>query len=155
MASAWLIQRFIDPKATFAFATQPAPSDIPFDMYEGDFSHQGPLCTFETLASRFGLTAPAVVRIGQIVHDLDMKEARFARPEGPALDRLVQGLQRLYSDDEALMNQGIVLFEALARSFESTEGQDASGRARGRTLRRDVKRAGLRMRGRPSTKRIR
>src|SRR5258708_3649820 len=80
LASAWLIRRFIDPSATFAFVDHPAPSDVPFDMYVGEFSHQGPSCTFETLAQRFGLSAVAVKRIGQIVHDLDIKDGRYTPP---------------------------------------------------------------------------
>ena len=56
MASAWLIRRFVDPNATFAFVKEPAASDVAFDMYTGEFSHQGPLCTYEVLAQRFALT---------------------------------------------------------------------------------------------------
>lgn len=121
MASAWLIRRFIDAKATFAFVDHPAASDVPFDMYAGEFSHQGPLCTFETLAQRFNLTGAPVVHIGQIVHDLDMKETRYAAPEGPAVGRMIDGLRELYADDAALLEHGIEMFEALARSFATSE----------------------------------
>ena len=121
MASAWLIRRFIDPNATFAFVDRPGESDIAFDMYVGDFSHEGPFCTFETLARRFGVADPAVVRLGQIVHDLDMKETRYALPESAVLGRMVEGLRRVHADDHVLLQQGIALFEALARSFESSE----------------------------------
>ena len=129
MACAWLIRRYIDPKATFAFVDGPAGADVPFDMYGGDFSHQGSLCTFETLAQRFSLMDIAVVRIGQIVHDLDMRETRYAPPEAPALGRLVDGLRQLHADDHVLLEQGIAMFEALARSFDATEGTNASPRA--------------------------
>src|SRR5262245_8002016 len=75
MSSAWLIRRFIDPKARFAFATAPPTSGraIPFDMYGVEFSHTRHGCTYETLVARFGLSAVAVDRIGHIVHDLDLK----------------------------------------------------------------------------------
>lgn len=105
MSSAWLIRRFIDPAATFAFAAAPADGEIAFDMYEGDFGHQGPLCTFETLAQRFGLTAPSVVRIGQIVHDLDMKETRYGAAETAAIGRLVDGLRQIYAEDAVLLRE--------------------------------------------------
>jgi hypothetical protein len=127
MASAWLIRRFIDPKATFSFVDRPGDSDVPFDMYAGDFSHHGTLCTFETMAHRFNIVDPAVVRIGQIVHDLDMKEHRFAQPEAPALARMVEGLQDMHPDDRTLLQHGIDMFEALFRSFSATEA--AVGRA--------------------------
>ena len=120
MSSAWLIRRFIDPRATFAFVDRPRASDVPFDMYDGEFSHQGDLCTFETLARRFGLKSAAVHQIGRIVHDLDLKDTRYASPEGPAVGRMVEGLRQLHADDAALLEQGIAMFEALARSFESS-----------------------------------
>ena len=117
MASAWLIRRAIDPNATFVFRTKPRGSEIPFDMYTGDFGHHGDLCTFETLAARFALRDPAVASIAQIVHDLDMKEARYNRPEAPAVGRLVEGLRQMHKDDDTLLEQGIAIFEALSRSF--------------------------------------
>ena len=119
MASAWLIRRYIDPNATFAFVEQPSSADVPFDMYSGEFSHQGSLCTFETLAQRFGLRGTAVERLGQVVHDLDVKESRYGAPEGPAVGRIVEGLRQVHADDHVLLEQGIAMFEALARSFDS------------------------------------
>ena len=115
MASAWLIRRFVDANATFAFVEQPAQTDVPFDMYTGDFSHQGPLCTYEVLAKRFGLTDPVVARIGQIVHDLDMRDTKYGSPDAPAIGRMVEGLRQLHADDHALLQHGIEMFEALAR----------------------------------------
>jgi hypothetical protein len=117
MASAWLIRRAIDPNATFVFRTKPRGSEIPFDMYTGDFGHHGERCTFETLAGRFALRDPAVAAIAQIVHDLDMKEARYNRPEAPAVGKLVEGLRQMHKDDGALLEQGMAMFEALSRSF--------------------------------------
>jgi len=117
MASAWLIRRAIDPHATFVFRTKPRGSEIPFDMYTGDFGHHGELCTFETLVARFALRDPAVASIAQIVHDLDMKEARYNRPEAPAVGRLVEGLRQMHKNDDALLEQGMAMFEALSRSF--------------------------------------
>jgi hypothetical protein len=117
MASAWLIRRFIDPNATFAFVEQPSSTDVPFDMYMGELSHQGPLCTYEVLARRFGLAEPAVERIGQIVHDLDMHDTTYASAETPAVGRMVEGLRQLHADDHALLQHGVEMFEALARGI--------------------------------------
>jgi hypothetical protein len=131
MASAWLIRRYIDPTATFAFVDQAAAAEIPFDMYSGELSHQGSLCTFETLAQRFGLHGTAVERLGQIVHDLDVKESKYAAPEGPAVGRIVEGLRQVHADDHVLLEQGIAMFEALARSFDSpVEPREPRRRAR-------------------------
>ncbi|MCA1582935.1 MAG: chromate resistance protein [Acidobacteria bacterium] len=138
MASAWLIRRFVDSRARFSFAARPAASQVPFDMYTGEFSHKGELCTFEVLAQRFGLKNAAVQRIGQIVHDLDMKETRYAPPEAPAIGRMVEGLRSVHADDDAaLLQSGIEMFEALAASFElagpSGPRSPARGRGKGRT----------------------
>ncbi len=123
LSSAWLIRRFIDPKARFAFADKPpsAGTAIPFDMFGVEFSHTRHGCTFETFVARFGLSSMAVDRIAQIVHDLDLKEARYSPPEAPALAHLVEGLGAMYADDQALINQGIVIFEALYRSFSTPD----------------------------------
>jgi hypothetical protein len=129
MASAWLIRRLIDPDAAFGFTDRPEGADVPFDMYTGDFSHQGDLCTFEVLAKRFQLTSPAVVRVGRIVHDLDMKDDKYGSPEVHAIGRLVEGLRASHADDAALLQQGMTMFDALARSFESEEGAPPNARA--------------------------
>ena len=140
MASAWLIRRHIDPKATFGFVDRPSRTDLPFDMYGGELSHHGGLCTFEVLCGRFAITDPAVTRIGHIVHDLDLKETTYASPDAPAVGHMVEGLRAVHADDHALLEQGMAMFEALARSFERTDEEKprrAQGR-RGRT-RKDAK----------------
>jgi hypothetical protein len=121
MASAWLIRRFVDPNATFAFTDRPGGADVPFDMYTGEFSHHGELCTFEVLAERFRLKNPAIAKIGQIVHDLDMKDTKYDPPEAAAVGRMVEGLRALHVDDATLLEQGISMFDALAHSFQSDE----------------------------------
>lgn len=119
MASAWLIRRFVDPKAAFAFVDKPASADVSFDMYEGGFGHRGGLCTFEVLCEEFGITAAPALRIGQIVHDLDLKENKYGAPETAVIGRMVEGLRAVHADDAALLEQGIGMFEALARSLET------------------------------------
>jgi hypothetical protein len=118
MASAWLIRRFIDPKAAFAFVDKPSDSDVAFDMYAGGFGHRGGLCTFEVLCAEFGVASPAISHIGRIVHDLDLKENIYAMPEAPVVGRIVEGLRAMHADDAVLLEQGMAMFDALARSFE-------------------------------------
>jgi len=135
MSSAWLIRRFIDPKARFAFAETPpaAGTGIPFDMYGVEFSHTTQGCTFETLAAHFGLDSPAIERIAHIVHDLDLKDARYQPPEAPAFAALVDGLRLMHADDLELLERGIEMFEALYRSLTSAA---AGSGARRRAVRR-------------------
>lgn len=121
MGSAWLIRRFIDAGARFGFSVDrdslPAAEAIPFDMFGVEFSHQGGGCTFETLCIVFGITDPAVARIAQIVHDLDLKDGRFGAPEAATIGALIEGLQLATADDHDLLERGITLFESLYRSF--------------------------------------
>jgi len=120
MSSAWLIQRFIDPKAQFSFeGTRSARKAIPFDTFEAEFGHHGTHCTFETLCERFAIADASVQRIGRIVHDLDLKEATYGEPEAPTIGRLVEGLRRAHGDDAALLRAGMDMFEALYRSIAS------------------------------------
>jgi len=130
MACAWLIRAFIDPDAAFGFTEQPADADIPFDMYAGEFSHHGDSCTFEVLVDRFGLDRPALLKVGQVVHDLDMKDGKYGIVEAVAVGRIVEGLRTLHADDPTLLEHGIAVFEALARSFESDEQTSRSARAK-------------------------
>lgn len=120
MGSAWLIRRFIDPAARFGFANEAkaaGPDTIPFDMFGVEFSHQGSQCTFETLCARFAIREAAVDRLAAVVHDLDLKDNRFAAPESATLGAAIEGLQLAFVDDMVLLEQGITLFEALYRSF--------------------------------------
>ncbi len=131
MACAWLIRRFIDPRARFGFVHKPdeTPGTVPFDMFGVEFSHQGNACSFETLARRFGIADAAVEWLGRLVHELDLKDEKYVVPEAAAMARLVEGLRRMYSDDHELLERGIVLFEALYRSFA---GDSAAQRAAAR-----------------------
>ncbi|HUQ86598.1 MAG TPA: chromate resistance protein ChrB domain-containing protein [Vicinamibacterales bacterium] len=120
MGSAWLIRRFIDRGARFDFCAdvQAAPEgSVSFDMFGGAFTHRGQLCTFETLCAQFGIDDPAVTRLAQVVHDIDLKDHQFNAPEAPTLGAAIEGLQMACADDHALLEQGIGLFEALFRSF--------------------------------------
>jgi hypothetical protein len=124
-SSAWLIRRFIDADARFTFGSSPekAPDAVPFDMYQpGGFKHEGERCTFEVLRERFALEDPALGTIGEIVHDLDLKDDRFKNPHAATIGMLVEGLRSLLADDAALLEQGIVLFETLYQSFRAGAG---------------------------------
>jgi hypothetical protein len=123
MASAWLIRRFIDPDARFAFAADrdAAPADaVPFDMFGVEFTHRGEGCTFETLCTVFGIQGAPVARLAAIVHDLDLKDARYGAPDAATVGSLIDGLQLAQADDDTLLAQGMNLFESLYRAFEQS-----------------------------------
>jgi hypothetical protein len=124
-ACAWLIRRFIATDAKFAFQEDPAllrKGQIPFDMPNVEFGHHGMRCSLETLMDRFGVSDGGVLALSKVVHDLDLKESRYAMAEAPAVGRLVEGLRASYSNDAELLEQGIVVMEALYRSFSSDNG---------------------------------
>jgi hypothetical protein len=121
MSSAWLIRRFIDPEARFDFVADrdvAPPEALPFDMFGVEFTHRGEDCTFETLLTLFAIDEPAARRVAEIVHDLDLKDARFGAPEAAAIGALIDGLQLAHGDDARLLDQGMMLFDALFRAFE-------------------------------------
>lgn len=121
MASAWLITRFIDPAATFVFVQnrgyRPSPGEVRFDMFEAEFTHDGDLCTYEVLCRDFGLVDRAVRCLGEIVHDIDLKDAKFGRPEVPGVDHLVAGIAGAHSDDAARIAQASAVFDGLHGYF--------------------------------------
>jgi hypothetical protein len=121
MASAWLIRRFIDPEARFKFVPgrgyRAEPREIRFDMFEAEFTHEGDRCTFEVLLERFALADPALRPLAEIVHEIDLKDSKFGRPETPGIDRLVAGIAMSNSDDDTRIAQGAAVFEALYEYF--------------------------------------
>jgi hypothetical protein len=120
IASAWLIRRFVDPRARFRFIDRKEPprkGEVRFDMVGGEFSHEGDRCTFETLIARTGLTDRALTEVGEIVHDIDLKDDRFGRSEAPGIERLINGLAVANPEDEARLERGLILFDELYQSF--------------------------------------
>jgi hypothetical protein len=117
--SAWLIRKFIDPKARFVFATEDQkPHDaVPFDMYEGGFGPRGEDCTFETLTKAFRISDKRVGVMGQIVHDADLFDEKFGRKEGFGVDEIMKGWARQGIGDRELLERGIQLTEGLFQSL--------------------------------------
>ena len=124
IASAWFIRRFLDAKARFRFTDpkgEPArPDEIRFDMVGGDFSHEADRCTLETFLLRTGVEDPALASIAEIVHDIDLKDGKFARREAAGLERLLTGLLLSHPDDRERLDRGSALFDALYESFHRT-----------------------------------
>jgi hypothetical protein len=121
--SAWLIRKFIDPKARFVFAgeDQKPTEGVPFDMYEGGFGHRGEDCTFETLTKAFRIRDKRVGVMGQIVHDADLFDEKFGRKEGFGIDEVMKGWARQKLSDQELLKRGMQLAEGLYQSLEEIE----------------------------------
>ncbi len=119
VSSAWLIRRFIDADARFVFADDPKqhPNAVPFDMFQaGGFGHRGDDCTFETLRKEFAIRDAKVGAIAEIIHDADLADEKFGRPEGSALDQVLIGWAQQGISDEELLRRGMELIDGLYRS---------------------------------------
>ena len=123
IASAWLIRRFIDPQASFKFVTPkgyvPLPGELRFDMFEAEFTHRGDRCTFEVLLEE-ALTDPdpALRRIAEIVHDIDLKDGKFGHPETDGIRTMVAALCAACDDDAERLRRGAMLLDDLYGLFQ-------------------------------------
>jgi hypothetical protein len=122
IASAWLVRRFIDPEAKLKYVEAkgylPASGELRFDMFDAEFTHEGELCTFEVLLARFGTDDPALRRIADMVHDLDLRDSKFAREETSGFTSLINGICLQHRDDDARLAAGTVTLDALYRAFQ-------------------------------------
>ncbi|MBI3671018.1 MAG: chromate resistance protein [Acidobacteria bacterium] len=121
VSSAWLIRRFIDPKARFAFADEGGvpPGAVPFDMFQGrgGFAHRGEDCTFETLQKCFRIGNRKVSVLAQIVHDADLCDEKFGRREGFGIDEVLNGWDRQGLADREILERGLQMVEGLYYSL--------------------------------------
>lgn len=104
IACAWLIRRFIDPDARFKFVDSrhyvPVEGEFRFDIVDAEFTHEGDRCSFETLLLRARLyDDPALVAVGEIIHDLDIGDGKFSRPETPGVGAMLSGVCASTDDD--------------------------------------------------------
>ena len=121
IACAWLIRRFLDPNARFRFVAprgyRVQPGDVRFDMYDAEFTHEGDRCTFEVLLDEAGLKDAALRAVADVVHDIDLKDAKFGRPEAAGVARLLEGIALADRDDEMRLARGAQVFDDLHRAF--------------------------------------
>jgi hypothetical protein len=115
VGSAWLIARFIDRKPKFVFAStlDAIPDAIPFDILDAEFSHHGNYCTFETLTRRFAISDKSLVKVGEMIHDADLDDARFQRVEAVGIDRVLKGWAKEGLPDQEILRRGFECFDAL------------------------------------------
>jgi hypothetical protein len=126
MASAWLIRRFIDCKATFLWLDDPKrcpKKALGFDFDGAAFTHMEGLVSFEVLATSFGLnTDPAIARISPIVHFLDAGGVPV--PEAAGIEAVLAGARATASDDDQLLNEASRLFDNLYTNYQQENKND-------------------------------
>jgi hypothetical protein len=128
-ACAWLIRRFIDPGAEFAFVADIAavPADAtPFDMRGSALGHHHGRCSFETMLASFDLiNDPALEEIGRITHEADLADEQYDAPTAAGLDVLIRGLTLTSNSDQDTLTITDKLFDGL---YEHTRRYLMSGR---------------------------
>ena len=115
-ACIWLIRRFIDSDSTFAFFGDPAEAPEGaelFDVVGARLSHRGEDCSFETFLKEYEFDDPVLGEIAEIVHDADLMDEKYARPESEGLDAIVRGMQLSLPDDLTLSSPTDVLYDGL------------------------------------------
>jgi hypothetical protein len=121
IASAWLIRRFIDPQAKLKFVSAkgyvPLRGELRFDMFDAEFTHVGDRCTFEVLVERMGLDDPALVAIGEIIHDLDLRDDKFGRDETAGVRSAIDGICTVARDDNERIAAATPMLDGLHSHF--------------------------------------
>jgi hypothetical protein len=122
IACGWLIRKFIDQEAVFKFVSEPQyspkPDEILFDMFDGEYTHEGDRCTFEVMIQRLQPKDNALGSLGKVVHDIDLKDGKYARSETDGFNALLTGLVAAYSDDDQRMTEGYRLFDNLYTYYQ-------------------------------------
>jgi rhodanese-related sulfurtransferase len=121
IACPWLIRRFVDPHAVFLFVA-PAEvmavaerfSGVAFDIEGAHWSHRGDLCTFDVMVEEFGLQSEPLLQLAQIVRGADTARPDIAA-EAQGLLAISLGLSRMFTDDVAQLDAGMIVYDALYR----------------------------------------
>lgn len=136
IACPWLIRRFLDRGAVIHFVAADLVADaaaeldaIPFDIPDVAFSHDGDRCSFDAFLARFGIADPALDRLALIVRGADTGRPELA-PQAAGLLALSLGLSAIETDDLAMLERGLALYDALygwCRFAAETHGWPPAG----------------------------
>ncbi len=120
MASAWLIHKYIDPKAEFVFANIIDSSNskhITYDMNDAIFTHIGDLCTFEVLMHAFSINDERMNKIAKIVHNIDINDDKFLTPEAEGVKVILTAIRANGIDDHDILSKSAEIFEYLYQTL--------------------------------------
>lgn len=120
VSSAWLIRKYVDPNATFAFdkSADAQPGAVAFDMFQpGGFGHEGDNCTFETLCKHFGIRDRKALLIAKAIHDADLEDEKYGRNEGVVINQILKGWAKMGIENDQILQRGMDVVEGLYRSI--------------------------------------
>jgi hypothetical protein len=119
---AWLIRRFVDPEATFAFAPDPASAKrlggTPFDMRGVELGHHEGRCSFESVLLKYQVDDAALRELAAVIHEADVDDDQFLTPEAPGLDAVIRGLGMVIENDLELFRVTDRIFDGLYTWFQ-------------------------------------
>lgn len=129
IACPWLIRRFIDPAAIFLYVPTDSVFDVAkregaaaFDIPGAPFSHVGERCSFDAFIDRFALDDPGLTVLAPIVRGADTDRHDLA-PEAAGLHALSLGLSATCTNDDALLAQGLIIYDALYAWATKAKGE--------------------------------
>ncbi len=130
IACPWLIRRFIDPEASFlyvpteqVFEIARSTGAIAYDIPGAEpFSHDGELCSFDAFLKVYGINNPALTALALIVRGADTARLELA-PQSPGLLALSLGLSANFLDDHAMLERGMVMYDALYAWCRDCQGE--------------------------------
>lgn len=130
IACPWLIRRFVQADAEFlyvpterVFAVAAETGAIPYDIPGADpFSHHGERCSFDAFLDEYKLTEPALQTLALIVRGADTARHDLA-PQASGLHAISMGLSANFPDDHAMLEQGMVIYDALYTWCRSLQGE--------------------------------
>ena len=123
MACAWLITKYLDLEAEFLFIStghKPLPEGAePFDIPGVRLSHHRGHCTFYTMLHEYHLSDPVLQRIARVVDEADTVQDVLLEPVATGLDVLCRGIRLISTNDQAAVERGRLLYDALYAQFAS------------------------------------
>ena len=130
IACPWLIRRFIDPEASFryvpterVFEIARATGAVAYDIPGAEpFSHDGELCSFDAFLRVYGISDPALDTLAVTVRGADTARLDLA-PQSPGLLALSLGLSANFPDDHAMLEHGLVMYDALYAWCRECQGE--------------------------------
>ena len=133
IACPWLVWRFIDPGAQFFYVPTPQVFDeakrlgaVAYDIPGAPISHEGELCSFDTLLAAFDLRDPPLLELALIVRGADTDRLDLT-PQSAGLKAFSLGLSRLHAaDDHAMLEAAMPLYDALYAWCRSARGEPHS-----------------------------
>jgi hypothetical protein len=129
IACPWLIRRFIDGAPEFLYVpasevlrVAEETGAIPFDVPDVELSHVGERCSFDAFLRKYGLADPALAQLAVIVRAADTNRPELA-PQAAGLLAVSLGLSANFADDHAMLERGMVLYDALYTWCRSCQGE--------------------------------